>query len=137
MSNDYTQSMSGNRSFPEMPSPDRKPAVRVVPQKVTGPGGRQSAGMGGFGEQGDGVEVNTDAPYGNKKLTPAGKFVQQQMYKGSTLNPAAPVETSIRNIRSADLGEGFGRGPLDGGEEIAGEHRSIGKWLPIGGKASR
>ena len=136
MSNNYTQSMSGNRSFPEMPSPDRKPSVRVVPQKAS-PSGHQSAGMGGFGEQGDGVEVNTDAPYGNKKLTPAGKFVQQQMYKGSTLNPAAPAETSIRSVRVADLGEGFGRGPLDGSEEIAGESRAIGKWLPIGGKASR
>lgn len=129
--------MSGNRSFPELPSPDRKPSVHVVPQKVTGPGGRQSAGMGGYGEQGDGVEVNTDAPYGNKKLEPAGKFVQTQMYKGTDLNPSKPAETSIRNIRVADLGPEFGRGALDGAEEIAGEKRSLPKWLPVGGRASR
>lgn len=136
MPNNFTQSMSGNRSFPEMPDPGRKPSLRTISPKAT-PSGNQSAGMSGYGEQGDGIEVNTDAPYGNKKLVPSGKFVQQQMYKGSTLNPAAPVETSIRNIRSADLGEGFGRGELSPSEEIAGSQQHIGKWLPIGGKASR
>lgn len=135
--NDFTQTMGGNRSFPEQPDPSRKPALRRIPQKATGPGGRFGEQFQGYGEQGDGVEVNTDAPYGNKKLTPAGKFVQQQMYKGSDLNPAAPAETSIRNVRVGDLGPEFGRGPLEGSLELAGERRSLPKWLPVGGKASR
>ena len=137
MPNNFTQEMSGNRSFPEMPNPNTKPSVRVISQKVPGPGGAQSKGMGGYGEQGDGVEINDQAPAGNIRLQNGGKFVQQQMYKGSTLNPAAPAETSIRSVRVADLGEGFGRGPLDGSVEIAGENRSLGTWLPVGGKASR
>jgi len=132
----YTQDMSGNRSFPEMPDPHSKPSLRNISPKAT-PSGNQSAEMAGYGEQGDGIEVNTDAPYGNKKLVPAGKFVQNQFHKGTDLSPASPAETSIRNVRVADLGAEFGRGALDGSVEIAGEKRSIGKWLPIGGKASR
>ena len=136
MPNDFTQSMTGNRSFPEMPSPSRKPALKTIPQKVKA-FGNYGEDFAGYGEQGDGVEVNTDAPYGNKKLTPAGKFVQQQMYKGTDLNPAAPAETSIRDVRVADLGPDFGRGDLDGAVEIAGRSQHLPKWLPIGGKASR
>lgn len=131
----YTQDMSGNRSFPELPSPDTKPSVRVIAQKVTGPGGRQSAGMGGYGEMGDGVEVNTEAPYGNKKLVPAGKFVQNQMHAGTDLNGVSPSESSIRSVRVADLGPGFGRGPLEGSVEIAGSKRGLRKWFPTGGQS--
>lgn len=131
---DYTQKMTGNRSFPEMPDPSNKPGLKTIPQKTKAFGafGEQ---FKGYGEQGDGVEVNTDAPYGNKKLTPAGKFVQQQMYKGTDLNPAAPAETSIRNVREADLGPEFGRGPLDSSIEIAGEKRSLPKKFLPGGRA--
>src|SRR5882724_8339896 len=111
---DYTQNMTGNRSFPEKPSPDSKPGLRTIPQQVSGPGGNQSAGMAGYGEQGDGIEINDQAPAGNKRLINGGKFVQQQMYKGTDLNPADPAETSIRNVRVADLGPEFGRGALDG-----------------------
>jgi hypothetical protein len=138
MPNNFTQSMGGNRSFPEKPSPSTKPALRTIPQKAA-PSGRIGEGEwhSGYGEQGDGIEVNTDAPYGNKKLLDGGKFVQQQMYKGSDLNPAAPADTDIRNVRSGDLGPEFGRGPLNTPLEIAGEHRTLGKWLPLGGKASR
>ena len=131
----FTQDMAGNRSFPELPDPGRKPSVRVIPQKATGPGGRQSAGMGGFGEQGDGVEINDEAPAGNVRLLNGGKFVQQQMYKGSDLNPAAPAETSIRSVRVADLGPEFGRGPLDGSIELAGEKRSLPKKFLPGGRS--
>lgn len=134
--NDFTQSMEGNRSFPELPSPSRKPSLVKVPQKVKAFGdfGEQFAG---YGEQGDGVEINPDAPAGNKRLLNGGRFVQQQMFKGSDLNPAAPAETSIRSVRVADLGPEFGRGQLDGSVELAGESRALPKWLPIGGKASR
>lgn len=131
----FTQDMAGNRSFPEKPSPSNKPSVRVIPQKVTGPGGRQSAGMGGYGEQGDGIEVNTEAPYGNKKDVPAGKFVQQQMHKGTDLRGVTPAETSIRSVRVADLGPEFGRGPLDGSLELAGEKRSLPKKFLPGGRS--
>jgi hypothetical protein len=132
----YTQDMNGNRSFPEIPSPSTKPTVRVVPQKVTGPGGRQSAGMGGYGEQGDGVDMNDQAPYGNKKLLNGGKFVQQQMHAGTDLNPQTPAETSIRNIRVADLGPQFGRGALEGSVEIAGKSQSLPKKFLMGGRTS-
>ena len=130
----FTQDMEGNRSFPEKPNPSNKPSLRTVPQKVKSFGafGEQ---FKGYGEQGDGVEVNTEAPYGNKKLTPAGKFVQQQMYKGTDLNPAAPAETSIRNVRVADLGPEWGRGPLDGSVELAGEKRSLPKKFLPGGRS--
>jgi len=109
MPKNFTQDTTSNMSFPERPDPSNKPSLRTVPQKVKSFGafGEQ---FKGYGEQGDGIEVNTEAPYGNKKLTPAGKFVQQQMYKGTDLNPAAPAETSIRNVRVADLGPEFGRG---------------------------
>jgi hypothetical protein len=91
--------------------------------------------MGGFGEQGDGVEINDEAPAGNVRLLNGGKFVQQQMYKGSDLNPAAPAETSIRSVRVADLGPEFGRGPLDGSIELAGEKRSLPKKFLPGGRS--
>lgn len=136
MPNDFTQTMGGNRSFPERPDPSSKPSLRTVPQKVS-PYGKFGEAFKGYGEQGDGIDVNTEAPYGNKKLQDAGKFVQQQMYKGTDLNPAAPAETDIRNVRVGDLGAEFGRGPLNEPLEIAGEKRQLGKWLPIGGKASR
>jgi hypothetical protein len=134
--NDFTQSWRGNQGFPEKPNPDRAPSLKTIPQKVKSFGayGEQ---FKGYGEQGDGVEVNDEAPAGNKRLLNGGKFVQQQMHKGTDLSPATPAETSIRSVRVADLGEGFGRGPLEGNVEIAGENRSLGKWLPIGGKASR
>jgi|SRR5579859_186351 len=133
---EFTQTMGGNRSFPEKPSPSNKPSLRTVPQKVA-PYGKFGEEFKGYGEQGDGIDINDEAPHGNKKLQDAGKFVQQQMYKGTDLNPAAPAETSIRNVRSGDLGAEFGRGPLNEPLEIAGESRSLGKWLPLGGKASR
>ncbi len=132
---DYTQHMMGNKSFPEKPSPDSKPGLRSIPMKVIGPGGNQSAGFKGYGEQGDGIEINDEAPAGNKRLQDGGKFVQQQMYKGSSLNAAAPAETSIRNVRVADLGAEFGRGPLDGSLELAGEKRSLPKKFLPGGRA--
>jgi hypothetical protein len=132
----YTQDMTGNRSFPEKPSPESKPGLRTIAPKAT-PSGNQSKGMSGYGEQGDGIEINDEAPAGNKRLLNGGKFVQQQFHKGTDLDAVTPAETSIRNVRVADLGAEFGRGSLDGSVEIAGEKRSIGKWLPIGGKASR
>ena len=137
--NDFTQSWRGNDSFPERPDPRTPPALRTIPQKnkAFGAFGEQ---FKGYGEQGDGVDINDQAPYGNKKTLdqePRQNFVQQQYYKGTDLNPVEPAETSIRNVRVADLGPEFGRGKLDGSMELAGENRSLGKWLPIGGKASR
>jgi len=134
MPKNFTQDTTSNMSFPERPDPSNKPSLRTVPQKVKSFGafGEQ---FKGYGEQGDGIEVNTEAPYGNKKLTPAGKFVQQQMYKGTDLNPAAPAETSIRNVRVADLGPEWGRGPLDGSVELAGEKRSLPKKFLPGGRS--
>ena|SRR5579864_389764 len=131
----FTQDMAGNRSFPEMPNPANKPSLRTIPQKAVSAGGRIGEQFKGYGEQGDGIEVNTDAPYGNKKDVPAGKFVQQQFYKGTDLNPAAPAETSIRSVRVADLGPEFGRGPLDGSLELAGAKRSLPKKFLPGGRA--
>ena len=130
----YTQDMSGNRSFPEQPSPSNKPALRTVPQKVKSFGafGEQ---FKGYGEQGDDIEKNPSAPLGNTRLLDGGKFVQQQMYKGSDLNGVTPAETSIRNVRVADLGSEFGRGPLDGSVELAGEKRSLPKKFLPGGRA--
>lgn len=132
--NDFTQNMAGNRSFPEKPSPDNKPGLRTIPQKVKSFGafGEQ---FKGYGEQGDGIEVNTEAPHGNKKLVDAGKFVQQQFHKGTDLNAPGIAETSIRNVRLADLGPEFGRGPLDGSIELAGEKRSLPKKFLPGGRA--
>ena len=111
----YTQNMSGNRSFPERPDPSRKPS---------------------YGEMGDGIEINDEAPAGNKRLLDGGKFVQQQFHKGTDLNGVTPAETSIRSVRVADLGPEFGRGELNVPLEIAGEKRSLRKWQPLGGKAS-
>jgi hypothetical protein len=130
----FTQDMSGNRSFPEMPNPSNKPGLRTVPQKVKSFGafGEQ---FKGYGEQGDGIEINDEAPAGNKRPLNGGKFVQQQFHKGTDLNPAAPAETSIRNIRSGDLGPEFGRGPLDGSVELAGEKRSLPKKFLPGGRS--
>lgn len=130
----YTQDMTGNRSFPELPSPSNKPSLRTISPKAT-PSGNQSAGMAGYGEQGDGIEVNTDAPYGNKKLVPAGKFVQNQMHAGTDLKNVPVQESMIRDVRVADLGPGFGRGPLEGSVEIAGEKRGLRKWFPTGGRS--
>ncbi|SRR6266436_5784803 len=131
---DYTQNMTGNRSFPEKPDPHSKPGLRTVPQKETAFGafGEQ---FKGYGEQGDGIEINDQAPAGNKRPLNGGKFVQQQFHKGTDLNPADPAETSIRNVRLADLGPEFGRGSLDGSIEIAGEKRSLPKKFLMGGKA--
>ena len=131
---DYTQNMNGNRSFPEKPSPTNKPGLRTISPKAT-PSGNQSAGMSGYGEQGDGIEINAEAPAGNKRLVNGGKFVQQQMYKGTDLNGVSPAETSIRNVRVADLGPEFGRGALDGSIELAGEKRSLPKKFLPGGRA--
>src|SRR5579859_4468403 len=131
---EFTQTMGGNRSFPEKPSPSNKPQLRTVPQKVA-PYGKFGEEFKGYGEQGDGIEVNTDAPYGNKKLTPAGKFVQNQMHAGTDLKAVGVQESSIRDVRVADLGPGFGRGPLEGALEIAGEKRGLRKWFPTGGKS--
>jgi|SRR2546427_9590879 len=130
----FTQDMEGNRSFSEKPNPDRKPSLRTVPQhvKALGAFGEQ---FKGYGEQGDGIEVNDEAPAGNKRLLNGGKFVQQQLYKGSDLDRATPAETSIRNVRVADLGPEFGRGPLDGGIELAGEKRQLPKKFLPGGRA--
>jgi len=130
----FTQDMAGNRSFPPKPSPEQKPSLRTVPQKVKSFGafGEQ---FKGYGEQGDGIEVNDQAPAGNKRLQDGGKFVQQQMYKGTDLNPAAPAETSIRNVRVADLGPEFGRGSLEGSLELAGEKRSLPKKFLPGGRS--
>lgn len=137
MSKDFTQSMDGNRSFPEMPSPSRTPQVKVIPPKFqSGAQGNSSKGMGGFGEQGDGVEVNTDAPYGNHKYQES-PFKSNVAYNGSDLkHDGSPAETSIRNVRVADLGPGFGNGPLGGGVEIAGSQRSLPKKFLTGGKSS-
>lgn len=131
---DYTQNMSGNRSFPEKPSPESKPGLRTIPQKVKSFGsfGEQ---FKGYGEQGDGIEINDEAPAGNKRLLNGGKFVQQQFHKGTDLDAASPAETSIRNVRVADLGAEFGRGPLDGSIELAGEKRSLPKKFLPGGRA--
>src|SRR5260370_35270989 len=100
---EYTQNMTGNRSLPEKPSPDSKPGLRTIPQKVKSFGsfGEQ---FKGYGEQGDGIEINDEAPAGNKRLQNGGKFVQQQMYKGTDLNGVDPVETSIRNVRLVSTG---------------------------------
>src|SRR5713226_2177203 len=119
----YTQDMEGNRSFPEKPSPASKPGLRTISPKVT-PSGNQSAGMSGYGEQGDGIEINAEAPAGNKRLLNGGKFVQQQFHKGTELDHVTPAETSIRNVRLADLGPEFGRASLNEPLEIAGEKRS-------------
>lgn len=135
MSGNYTQSMDGNRSFPEMPSPSRKPVVKVIPPKAT-PSGNQSAGMGGFGEQGEDSDYNKEAPHGNQKYQES-PFKSNQGYNGGDLkHDGAPAETSIRNVRSADLGPGFGNGPLSGGVEIAGATRSLPKKFLTGGKSS-
>ena len=130
----YTQDMHGNRSFPEKPSPENHPGTKLIPQKV-GAFGHYGEQFKGYGEQGDGVEINAEAPAGNKRLLNGGKFVQQQMYKGSDLNPQTPAETSIRNVRVGDLGPEFGRGPLDGSMELAGEKRTPRKWFPTGGRS--
>jgi hypothetical protein len=132
---DYTQNMTGNRSFPERPNPSNKPSLNVVPQKGKGPDGSYGEQFKGYGEQGDGIEVNDQAPAGNKRPLNGGKFVQQQMHQGTDLNGVSPAETSIRNIRLADLGPEFGRGPLDGSVELAGEKRSLPKKFLPGGRA--
>ncbi|SRR6266550_3131318 len=131
---DYTQNMNGNRSFPEKPSPENRPGLRTVPQKEKSFGafGEQ---FKGYGEQGIGIEINEEAPHGNKKLVDGGKFVQQQFHKGTDLDHVEPVETSIRNVRVADHGPEFGRGPLEGSIEIAGEKRSLPKKFLPGGRA--
>ncbi len=128
----YTQDMNGNRSFPEKPSPDAKPSIRNIPSKL---GPDTWKGHGGYGEQGDGIEINDEAPAGNIRPANGGKFVQNQMHAGTDLNAAAPVESTIRDIRVADLGAGFGRGPLEGSLEIAGEKRGLRKWFPTGGRS--
>ena len=130
----YTQDMTGNRGFPERPSPDRKPSLRVISPKAT-PSGNQSAGMSGYGEQGDGIEINDEAPAGNMRPLNGGKFVQQQMYKGTDLDAVMPAETSIRNVRVADLGAEWGRGPLEGSVEIAGAKQSLPKKFLPGGRS--
>ena len=133
MSN-FSQNMDGNRSFPEKPSPDTAPSLRKIAPKAT-PSGNQSAGMAGFGEQGIGIEINADAPYGNKKLVDS-PFKQNQGYAGDSLKHSGmPAETSIRNVRTADLGADFGNKPLSGGVEIAGAQRSVPKKFLPGGKS--
>jgi hypothetical protein len=106
---DYTQKMTDGKSFPTKLSP---------------------AGNGEVGDEG----INTNAPYGDKKLVPAGKFVQTQLHKGTELDHVVPAETTIRNVRTADLGPEFGRGAVDSSIEIAGEKRSLPKKFLIGGK---
>lgn len=138
MPKNFTQEMDGNRSFPEMPDPGRKAAVKVIPPKFkNGMMGGASEGMGGYGEQGDGVEVNTDAPYGNKKLLDS-PFKPNQAYAGSSFNGKSSQEvqeTSIRSVRVADLGADFGHGSLPGSVEIAGKQQSLPKKFLSGGKS--
>lgn len=134
MPNNYTQEMDGNRSFPEMPDPHRKPSLRVIPPKAT-PSGNQSAGMSGYGEQGPGVDYNDAAPHGNQKYQES-PFKANQGYKGSNLDGVKQEENSIRSVRVADLGPGFGNGKLEGGVEIAGKMQSLPKKFLPGGKSS-
>lgn len=104
-----TQDMNGGKSFPTKLSPVSD------------------------GQAGDEL-INTNAPYGNKKFVPAGKFVQNQGHNGTQLSQPAIHESTTRDIRVADLGPGFGNGPLEGGVEIAGKMQTIPKKFLPGGR---
>jgi hypothetical protein len=130
----FSQTMDGNRSFPEKPDPNSTPQLKKIAPKMT-PFGNQSAGMAGYGEQGEGYDYNVEAPHGNQKLVDS-PFKQNQGYGGQDpKHLGTPAETSIRNVRTADLGQSFGNGKLDGGVEIAGKNQSIPKKFLPGGKA--
>lgn len=133
MSN-FSQTMDGNRSFPEKPDPNRAPSLKKIAPKMT-PFGNASAGFAGYGEQGPGVEYNDEAPHGNQKLVDS-PFKQNQGYSGSDLkHDGNPDESSIRSVRVADLGPGFGNGKLEGSVEIAGAKQSLPKKFLPGGKS--
>ncbi len=105
-----TQDMNGGRSFP-------------------------SRKTSGFGEMGTEIEINTQAPYGNKKLV-STPFVQNQGHAGSSQPSAiSPQECSTRSVRVGDPGPGFGHGALPP-LEIAGSHRSLPKKFLNGGQSS-
>ena len=105
-----TQDMNGGKSFP--------------PRKTSG-----------FGEMGTDIEINTEAPYGNKKFVPGG-FTSNEQHAGTSKTSGNDVpECSIRNIRVADLGDSFGHGSLPP-LEIAGAKRSLPKKFMPGGQSS-